>query len=345
MSSTEKFESFNWIRGVLDDKRISIIHRAILIRLVVHRQKDGRCNPGRDQVTKELGVDRKTVTKAVDAGVLNGWLAPPIRGRRANANFIFTFPDQEVPSEGTSRVDQEVPSEGTSRVDQEVPSEGTSRPIKKDRFRKLRRTVFRVKKDRAKMASEAESEASKRHGHLTGKENGQQQPRARDEQEAVGDKEGVWTRARLDHLERVCREAAGLENDPSPWVDNLAPIIALLNTGYDLDTDVLPTLRAIAKRGGNEVNSWAYYAKAAAGNKAARSRGNGASGSTGAEPPAKARPEGEERWRIMWDYWVRNPSGWPIVWGPDPTSSYGCEIPKHLIEKWAAEAKAAKDTR
>jgi hypothetical protein len=168
-TSGERFESFNWIRGVLDDKRISIIHRAILIRLVVHRQKDGRCDPGYDPVAKELGVNRKTVVGAVDAGVLAGWLAPPIRGRRANANFIFTFAGQEVPPDGTSRTDQEVPPDGTSRTDQEV------------RLSELRSTAFCVKKSVKKEASQATSEASTGHGHLTGKENGQKKDSHTDE--------------------------------------------------------------------------------------------------------------------------------------------------------------------
>jgi hypothetical protein len=143
------FQSFNWLRGVLDDKRISIIHRAILVRLVVHRQKDGRCDPGYDAVAKELGVDRKTVMRAVDVGVRFGWLSPPIRGRRANANFIFIFANQEVPPEKDFLSNQEVP------------------------FSELRSPSKRVKKSLKKVASRGKSKASTEHGHITGKENGQ----------------------------------------------------------------------------------------------------------------------------------------------------------------------------
>jgi hypothetical protein len=162
-----RFESFNWQRGVARDKRISIIHRFILMRLVVYRFKDGRCNPGYDQVANELGVDRKTVMRAVDVGVRFGWLAPPIRGRRANASFVFLFADQEVdqevPSGGTSRTDQEVLPERDLLDDQEVPPSDLRSPSK------------RVKKSLKKEASGAKSKASRRHGHLTGKENGKRE--------------------------------------------------------------------------------------------------------------------------------------------------------------------------
>ena len=96
------FPSFNWLRGVADDRRISILHRIILMRICLHRYNDsGKCDPGYDAVATELGVHRTTVIRAVEIGVRLGWLAPPIRGRRGNASFIFTFPigNQEVASE------------------------------------------------------------------------------------------------------------------------------------------------------------------------------------------------------------------------------------------------------
>jgi hypothetical protein len=158
--AAEKFASFNWMRSVADDKRISIIHRFILIRLVLHRQKDGRCDPGYDSVAKELGVDRTTVIRAVDAGVRTGWLAPPIRGRRANASFIFTFADQEVAPGATSRADQEVAQASDFLSNQEVAPD------------ELRSRSKRVKKSLKKEAFRATSKASTEHGHLTGKENG-----------------------------------------------------------------------------------------------------------------------------------------------------------------------------
>jgi hypothetical protein len=88
-----KFLSFNWLRGVADDSRITVIHRFVLMRLCLHRFNDGRCSPGYDRVADELGVDRATVFRAVDIGIRFGWLAGfPKHGGRAKRNFVFTFP-------------------------------------------------------------------------------------------------------------------------------------------------------------------------------------------------------------------------------------------------------------
>jgi hypothetical protein len=87
------FPIFNWIRGVSDDTRISIIHRLVLIRLCTHRQKDGRCNPGYDRLAAELGVHRATVFRAIDVAIKWGWIAKPAgHGGRTLQNFVLTFP-------------------------------------------------------------------------------------------------------------------------------------------------------------------------------------------------------------------------------------------------------------
>jgi hypothetical protein len=56
------------------------------------------------------------------------------------------------------------------------------------------------------------------------------------------------TRAELDRLEADLRVAAGLQSDPSPGLFSLAPMLGLLDGGHDLELDVLPTIRAVAKR-------------------------------------------------------------------------------------------------
>jgi hypothetical protein len=102
--SPNKFLSFNWMRGVADDSRISVIHRLALIRLCMHRHNDGRCNPGYDAVATELSVDRTTIFRAIDVGVRFGWLAGFSRhGGRARRNFIFTFPTQSQKKRNNSR--------------------------------------------------------------------------------------------------------------------------------------------------------------------------------------------------------------------------------------------------
>jgi hypothetical protein len=92
-----KFLSFNWIRGVADDKRISIVHRLALIRLCMHRRDDGRCHPGYDTVANEIGVHRATVFRAIDVGVRFEWLAKPIRHGQTRADFILTVSSNVAP--------------------------------------------------------------------------------------------------------------------------------------------------------------------------------------------------------------------------------------------------------
>jgi hypothetical protein len=199
-SAQAGFQSFNWLRGVSDDTRISIIHRLILVRLLIHRQKDGRCDPGCDPVAKELGVHRTTVLRAVDVGVRFGWLAPPIRGRRANANFVFILPNQEVSSGTTSRADQEVAPESDFLDNQEVALD------------ELRSRSKRGKKSLKKEASETKSKASTGHGHLTGKENGQKNKTL-----APTDLFGGERKAREGRKKKNNRAPPGADRFPEFW--------------------------------------------------------------------------------------------------------------------------------
>jgi hypothetical protein len=100
MTSTN-FASFNWLRGVADDTAITLIHRLVLVRLCLHRRADnGQCAPGYDPVAAELGVDRRTVFRAVDAGIKRGWIAPRANhGGGTEVHFAFTFPPGQ-PSHG-----------------------------------------------------------------------------------------------------------------------------------------------------------------------------------------------------------------------------------------------------
>jgi hypothetical protein len=95
------FPSFNWMRGVSGDKAITLIHRLVLVRLCLHRRADnGQCAPGYDPVAAELGVDRRTVFRAVDAGIKRGWIAPRANhGGGTEVHFAFTFPPGQ-PSHG-----------------------------------------------------------------------------------------------------------------------------------------------------------------------------------------------------------------------------------------------------
>lgn len=97
-STTTKFPSFNWMRGVSQDTRITVVHRFILLRLCLYRDEknNGQCDPGYQTVADELGVGRATVFRAVDVAIKRGWLADfPKHGGGARRNFVFTFPDRQ----------------------------------------------------------------------------------------------------------------------------------------------------------------------------------------------------------------------------------------------------------
>lgn len=87
-------------------------------------------------------------------------------------------------------------------------------------------------------------------------------------------------KAELDRLEARLRQAAGLEDDPSPSLYDTSPIHALIGKGYDIDRDILPVLKAAAASG-KRGRTWRYYVPgieaAKAGNDAIRSppAGNG----------------------------------------------------------------------
>lgn len=73
----------------------------------------------------------------------------------------------------------------------------------------------------------------------------------------------------LDGLEAKCREAAGAEQNPSPSLLDLSPVVRCLNAGADLDADVLPTIRQITARR-HRWQSWRYAEQAIMDAKASR---------------------------------------------------------------------------
>jgi hypothetical protein len=148
------FPSFNWMRGVRAEKRISILHRFVLLSLMIERKNDGRYNKGYDAIVRATGVHRASVIRAIEAGVRCGWLAPPIRHRREHADLVFTFPlrddDQEVRTLRHQEDDQEVAPE-RHQDDQEVAAD-------------------EVKKSQRQRASRAKSNPSTRLGLKRGQE-------------------------------------------------------------------------------------------------------------------------------------------------------------------------------
>jgi uncharacterized protein YdaU (DUF1376 family) len=142
-------------------------------------------------------------------------------------------------------------------------------------------------------------------------------------------------RAEIERIENLLREAAGLENDPSPGLLVIGPILGLIDSGYDLEADILPAIRAVRKRG-NKGRSWNYYVQAIVDAKGDRSRASSNGAATPSEPA-------EVVWRRKYQCWVRTKS-WPATWGPPPDSA-GCEIPDELISRWSDESADKSEER
>lgn len=80
------------------------------------------------------------------------------------------------------------------------------------------------------------------------------------------------SRAELDSLETDCRKAANAEQNPSPGLIDLSPIMSALRDGADLHADILPVIRQITARG-HRWRSWAYALQAIADARDRRLRG------------------------------------------------------------------------
>ena len=64
-------------------------------------------------------------------------------------------------------------------------------------------------------------------------------------------------------LEAQLRDAAGWQNEPAPMLAVTGPIEALIDAGASLETDVLPTIRALAPQARSRAN-WKYFVSAIA---------------------------------------------------------------------------------
>lgn len=63
----------------------------------------------------------------------------------------------------------------------------------------------------------------------------------------------------FDLIEGKLRRAAGVENDPSPGLLDLSPVMPFLDAGYSLDRDILPVIKRVAAKQGQKPRSWRYY--------------------------------------------------------------------------------------
>ena len=90
----------------------------------------------------------------------------------------------------------------------------------------------------------------------------------------TGESDSLWTEQEnyWKEFEIKLRKAAGLENSTKHGLVNLAPIRWLLDSGYDLELDVLPSIsrQAIANPKILDVRSWRYFVPGIEDDRAAR---------------------------------------------------------------------------
>ena len=99
------------------------------------------------------------------------------------------------------------------------------------------------------------------------------------------DNTSLRARASLDKIETSCRQAGGHENSPDPGFMILAPILGLIDQGANLETEILPAIRA---KKTDRAKSWSYYVPIIQDFRASRK-----AASLSVVPDARAPPAGK----------------------------------------------------
>lgn len=132
-------------------------------------------------------------------------------------------------------------------------------------------------------------------------------------------------RAALDAIERRCREAGDLANEASPGLLDLSPILSLIDQGYDLDRDILPVIRAKARRG-RKPGTWRYFVDAIVDARAQNA------GIRAAPPPPTSLPTVDDGWRNKVRAYQRSGT-WVADWDGKPGDP-DCRVPPHILAEF-----------
>ncbi|WP_146617700.1 hypothetical protein [Rhodoplanes serenus] len=168
-----------------------------------------------------------------------------------------------------------------------------------------------------------------------------QKPESKSQAQHPGPRDAVpKSRTDYDQIEAACREAADVPDSRSPGFANLAPIIGLLEAGYDLERDILPSLRRQAARAKQiGAGSWNYFVKGIADDRrkrqsaqaVAKASTSGAMPSVQTDPPSADAIERTWRWKLDWR--ARTGSF------PTPLDNEA-NIPRDVLARWKADHAA-----
>ena len=127
-------------------------------------------------------------------------------------------------------------------------------------------------------------------------------------------------------LEKRLVDAVGEENIQGYSVKALGPILGMIQAGADVETDILPTIRSVAKNLKKPVRSWSYFVPAIT--DALNSRVKAGRGVV--KPVETTFDESNERWEKRLSL-ARASEVWhSAVWGPKPGEN-GCKVPNSLL--------------
>lgn len=129
---------------------------------------------------------------------------------------------------------------------------------------------------------------------------------------------------KFDRLLESLLSAAGIQGfreERDTGLVSVGPILALIERGYDLETDILPLIRDKC-RNGFKPRTWAYFTEAIIEAAAAKR----------AIPTKPAAPQFD--WRAAVEMFKADGT-WSHAWGPKP-GERGCRVPAELLARAAA---------
>nr|WP_176024244.1 DUF1376 domain-containing protein [Brucella pseudintermedia] len=138
----------------------------------------------------------------------------------------------------------------------------------------------------------------------------------------------------IDLLKSKLLDAVGEKIQPIGAI-NLGPILGLISSGVDLETDILPTVRGMVARMKRPAGSWSYFVEAIKEAYNARIKaGEGlAKPVRSITPDEELSPEAlEAQWRKRLKYARDNRCWFTSVWGAMPGLD-GCRVPAEFLEE------------